>query len=102
MDTAQAQYQRKVSAEEVQEGFIFVLKDDLAFFPKPDIAFKLVLNDQEYDAHVEAYDCWCRGPRTPHVHYRISMRKFRDKFTISRGTNVTFTKVADKRYILTK
>ncbi len=95
-------YERKVSGEEVQEGFIFILKDFLHFFPKPDINFKLKVEGEEYEVAVEAYDCWCQGPRKPHVHYKIPIRKFRGKFPIHRGTKVVFTKLEDNVYELKK
>jgi len=95
-------YQRKVSADEVQQGFILVLKDFLGFFPKPDVDFSVKVGDKEHEVHVEAYDCWCMGPRKPHMHYKISIRKFRSKFLLHRGSTVTFTKLADKKYELTK
>ncbi|MGP8330530.1 MAG: hypothetical protein ACT6FF_09485 [Methanosarcinaceae archaeon] len=96
------QYRRKVSAEEVQEAYILVLKDSLKFFPKIDKRFQLKVDQEEHEAYVEAYDCWCMGPRKPHVHYRISIRKFRGKFPIRRNSVVTFTKIDDNKYSLSK
>ena len=95
-------YKRKVSAEEVQEGYIFILKDFVRFFPKPKIPFKLIVNEKEYEVQVSMADCWCMGPNKPHVHYRIPIRQFQGKFPIFRNTTVTFTKLENGVYSLTK
>lgn len=102
MPAEKQQYRRKVSAEEVQEGFIMVLKDSLKFFPKIDKPFKVKIDNEEFETMVEAYDCWCMGPRKPHMHYKIPIRKFQAKFPIHRGSTVTFTRTGDKVYTLTK
>ncbi|MBN1352849.1 hypothetical protein JXJ21_25900 [candidate division KSB1 bacterium] len=95
-------YQRKVSAEEVQEGYIFILKDFIKFFPKPNVPFKLKVDGDEYDTHVEIVDCWCMGPNKPHVHYRISIRSLQGKFPIHRNNVVKFTRQEDGVYTLAK
>jgi len=95
-------YKRKVSAEEVQEGYIFVLKDHLRFFPKVGTAFKLKVGEEEHEVQIDAVDCWCMGPKKPHVHYRVPIRKFQGKFPIHRNTVVTFTKLEDGVYSISK
>jgi hypothetical protein len=96
------QYRRKISAQESQEGFIMVLKESLKFFPKIDKPFKVKIDAEEFETMVEAYDCWCMGPKKPHMHYRIPIRKFRVKFPLHRGLVITFTRVGDDLFTLTK
>ena len=102
MTETTTQYRRKVSAEEVQEGFILVLKDNLEFFPKIDTPFKLSIDNEKHEAVLKAHDVWSVGPRKPQMQYRISIIKFRNKFPMHRGTVVTFTKIKDKHYKLSK
>jgi len=96
------EYKRKLSAEEVQEGFVLVLKDFLKFFPKVDIPFKLTVGEEEHEVAVKIHNVWSVGPRKPQAQYRISILPFRNNFPIHRGTVVTFTRLEDKHYKLTK
>ncbi len=64
-------YSRKISAKEVQEGFIFILKNRLNFFPELGDEFKLIDDDLIKEVSVESYPCTCRGPDLPHEHYFI-------------------------------
>lgn len=95
-------YKRKVSAEEVQEGFIFILKDYVKFFPKPKIPFKLKVNEEEYEVQVNVVERWSTGPNKPQVQYRIPIRKFQGKFPVHRNSIVKFTKLEDGVYSLSK
>lgn len=64
-------YTRKISSKEAKEGFIFILKNRLNFFPQLGSEFKLVNDDQIEEVSVESYPCTCRGPDLPHEHYFI-------------------------------
>ena len=64
-------YERKISSEEAREGYIFVEKSSLAFFPPVGQAFDLADGGGTTQATVEARDCECRGPEKPHQHYFI-------------------------------
>jgi len=77
-------FARKVSAEEVKKGYIFVLKDKLSFFPAAGKPFDLHSDKVEKKASVESYHCTCRGPQLPHDHYFIRWEglKFGDRITI--------------------
>lgn len=61
-------YARKVSSEEAREGYIFVLKSRLGFFPPVGKAFELTHAGTTRKAKVEAVPCTCRGPAEPHDH----------------------------------
>lgn len=64
-------YSRKISHKEAREGFIFILKNRLNFFPQLGEKFKLVNEDITNEVSVESYPCTCRGPDIPHEHYFI-------------------------------
>ncbi len=64
-------YSRKISTKEAREGFIFILKNRLNFFPKCGSNFKLIAGDLEKEVAIESYPCTCRGPDLPHEHYFI-------------------------------
>lgn len=64
-------YSRKISAKESQEGYIFILKGKLNFFPKLGDKFKLVNGELIREVSVEEYPCTCRGLDLPHEHYFI-------------------------------
>ncbi|MBE7520309.1 MAG: hypothetical protein HS107_13805 [Thermoflexaceae bacterium] len=66
-----AGYIRKLSPEEVREGYIMILKDRLAYFPPPGATFSLHDGGELSEATIEAVDCECRGPERPHQHYRL-------------------------------
>lgn len=84
MDTGT--YTRVVSKEEEKEGYLFVLKDRLAFFPLAGQAFDLVNGAVTRKAALESYDCECRGPEEPHRHYFIRWDglKAGDQITVRR------------------
>ena len=79
-------YERKISAEEATEGYVFILKDRLAFFPPINEPFELLDGSARSKAAVEARDCTCRGPEKPHQHYFIRRRG------LTKGTKVTLTR----------
>lgn len=68
---AKTVYSRKISSKEADEGFIFILKGKLSFFPKLGNAFKLERSNLSKEVMVESYPCTCRGSDRPHEHYFI-------------------------------
>ncbi len=64
-------YVKRISSEEVQEGYVLVLKDKLSVFPAPRKAFNLVNGGALRRVSVESYPCQCRGPELPHEHYFV-------------------------------
>jgi hypothetical protein len=64
-------YNRKISSKEAHEGFIFILKNKLNFFPPLKIEFTLINNNSPANVKVESFPCTCQGPETPHEHYFI-------------------------------
>jgi hypothetical protein len=79
-------YSRKVSAEESKKGYVFVLKDQLSFFPPRGKPFTLVTEKTEKTVSVESYRCTCRGPDLPHEHYFIRWEglRFADRVSITK------------------
>lgn len=86
-------YIRKISAKEAQEGFIFILKDKLNFFPKCGSNFKLIAGDLEKEVAIESYPCTCKGTDLPHEHYFIPWEGLKE------GDKVKIVKELDN-YIL--
>lgn len=64
-------YSRKISSKEAQEGFIFILKNKLSFFPDINDTFELMDGKISRDVMIDSYPCTCRGPDRPHEHYFI-------------------------------
>jgi hypothetical protein len=90
-------FARKLSAEEVKKGHIFVLKDKLSFFPAAGKPFDLHSDKVQKKASVESYHCTCRGPQFPHDHYFIRWDglRFGDRISIAKD------KKAENTYLLT-
>jgi hypothetical protein len=86
-------FTRKLSAEEVKKGYIFVLKDKLSFFPAAGKPFDLKSGKTEKPASVESYHCTCRGPQLPHEHYFIRWDglRFGDRISIAKDKKVENT-----------
>jgi len=62
-------FTRKISTEEAAEGYIFIPKNELGFFPPTHKYFQLLDEGKRRKAKVESYHCECRGPEKPHEHY---------------------------------
>jgi hypothetical protein len=82
----ETRFSRKISAEEAKKGYIFILKDQLSFFPPRGKSFTLHAGEQEKNVFVESYRCTCRGPQLPHEHYFIRWDgvKYGEKITIAK------------------
>jgi len=100
MSTTENSFIRKLSGEEALERYIMILKDDLPFFPKPGIPFKLKIAGKDRDTQIKVVDCWCRGPQKPHVHYRIDLSSFAPDFLPHFGQKILIEKVKDGHYQL--
>jgi hypothetical protein len=92
-------YTRKISAEEAKKGYIFILKDNLSFFPPRGKPFTLCAHEQEKKVFMESYRCTCRGPQLPHEHYFIRWDgvRFGERITITRDE-----KVAERYNLISK
>lgn len=79
-------YTRVVSKEEEKEGFLFVPKNRLAFFPLAGQTFDLVNGMVIRKVAMESYPCECRGPEEPHRHYFIRWEGLKegDQITVRR------------------
>ena len=79
-------FSRKISSEEFKKGYIFVLKDQLSFFPPRGKPFTLRKGEEERKVYLESYRCTCRGPQLEHDHYFIRWDgvKFGEKITITK------------------
>ena len=89
-------FSRKISAEEAKKRYIFILKDQLSFFPPRGKSFTLCAGEQEKKVFVESYPCTCRGPELPHDHYFVRWDgvRFGEKITIAKDE-----KLADKYHL---
>lgn len=89
-------FSRKISADEVKKGYIFVLKDKLSFFPVAGKPFDLHSDKAQKKASVESYHCTCRGPQLPHDHFFIRWDglRFGDRISIKKD------KKAENTYLL--
>lgn len=96
------EYRRKVSAEEVQQSYILILKDALSYFPKVDLPFTLKIGEENHEAKIEVHDQWNVGPRKPQSQYRIAFNKFKTRPSIHRGSVITIKKVNENEYELIK
>ena len=79
-------FARKISSEELKKGYIFVLKDQISFFPPMGKSFTLCKGEQVRKVFLESYRCTCRGPQLEHEHYFIRWDglRFGEKITITR------------------
>ena len=93
-------YVRKLSGDEANQGYIMVMKESLKLFPKPTVNFKLKLNEDLHDSQIKVVDCWCQGPKKPHVHYRIDLVPLRKDFRPKFGQTITVEKIDDETYEL--
>jgi hypothetical protein len=87
---------RKISSEELKKGFIFVLKDQVSFFPPMGKPFIMCKGAEEKKVYLESYRCTCRGPQLEHEHYFIRWDglRFGEKITITKDEKVA------ERYLL--
>lgn len=79
-------FSRKISSEEFKKGYIFVLKDQLSFFPPRGKPFTMHKGEEAKRVFVESYSCTCRGPQLKHEHFFIRWEgvKFGEKITITK------------------
>lgn len=87
-------YSRKISKEEANNDFIFILKNKLSYFPELENAFELKDDNLSREVKVESYPCTCRGPERPHEHYFIRWEG------LKAGNKVEIIKSSDDRYNL--
>lgn len=80
-------YRRRISTQEAREGYIFVLKNRLSFFPHPGKTFFMDGGTQKRAGTVESYACSCQGPDLPHDHFFIRWSGLRrgDLFVIRKA-----------------
>jgi hypothetical protein len=62
-------YRRKISAEEVTEGYIFVTKDAVGFFPPMEEDFIIIWPEGTGTVRLTSVPCSCVLP--PHQHFRL-------------------------------
>lgn len=91
--TNEKRFSRKISSEEAKKGYIFILKDQLSYFPPRGKPFTLCVGEQEKKVFVESYRCTCRGPELPHDHYFIRWDgvRFGEKITVVKDEKLADT-----------
>ena len=100
MVKGKTEYKRKLSAEEAEGSFIFILKNFLSMFPPVGEPFQLRVKDEIFNVHIDGVSCLCVGPDKPHEHYRIDTKSFKELLNWKRRETVTITKESDKEYRL--
>jgi hypothetical protein len=93
-------YVRKLSGDEATHGYVMIMKESLKLFPKPKVGFKVKVNERSFDSEVKIVDCWCQGPKKPHMHYRIDLKNFRSEFRPKFGQTIQITKIEENTYEL--
>ena len=93
-------YNRKLSADEFENGFLFITREGLSFLPPVGKFFKINVGDRKFDSRIEAYDCLCRGPNKPHQHFKISIEHFIPVLSMEKGKNITLSAGENKEYTL--
>lgn len=94
------EYRRSLSEEEVLEGKIMIMKEDLKFFPKPFRKFPVKVAGKNIELAVEAIDCQCRGPAQPHQHFWLPVKEAKTLIRWERGAHVIVKKEKDASYTL--
>lgn len=87
-------YSRKISRKEADNGFIFILKSNLSFFPKS--TFEVSDGNKTLLREIKSYSCMCRGPELPHEHYYISWDG------LEAGTIIEIRKTDSREYWITQ
>ncbi|MFZ5516816.1 MAG: hypothetical protein ACOY90_09275 [Candidatus Zhuqueibacterota bacterium] len=95
-----AEYRRKISAEEVKDRYIIILKDSLELFPKIGKMFRLKVKDAELETRIETMERWSLGPKKPQIIYKIDAEKFWAMFPLHFGKSVSIKKESDDLYVL--
>ncbi len=100
MQERKVRYVRKLSGGESLEHYIMIMKDSLKLFPNPGVPFTLKAGTEQIETQVKMVDCWCQGPKKPHVHYRIDFAPLLHVFRPHYGQTVTLEKTGDNTYEL--
>jgi len=89
-------YERKISAEEAKEKFVFILKNALKNFPQTNESFKVQVGDKNYSTRIVAVPCTCIG--TPHEHYHMLLAHIPEFSSLKKGDIVIVKKLSDGTY----
>lgn len=87
-------YSRKITKKEADEGFIFILKSKLSFFPES--TFEVSDGVTTSIREIKSYPCTCRGPELPHEHYYISW------VGLEAGTIIEIRKIDSQEYCISQ
>lgn len=100
MSESEIRYVRKLSGDEATHGYVMIMKESLKIFPKPTVGFKMKVKESVFDSEVKIVDCWCQGPKKPHVHYRIELKDFRSEYRPQFGHTIQITKISENTFEL--
>lgn len=89
-------YERKVSAEEAEGKFVFILKNALKKFPQTNKSFTVQVGDKKYSTIIKPVHCSCVG--TPHEHYHMLVANIPELSSLKKGDVVTIKKLSDDVY----
>ncbi|ODS38143.1 MAG: hypothetical protein A7316_00115 [Candidatus Altiarchaeales archaeon WOR_SM1_86-2] len=87
-------YRRKLSAEEVNEGFLFITKEGLKRLPAVSETFKIRISDREFEVKIDAGQ-------------KIHLKEITEFPGLKKGAEIAFVKEAGEEgkywlYALTK
>jgi hypothetical protein len=83
-------YERKISVDEEKEGYFFVLKNKLSFFPPVGTPFSIKVGATKKKTMVESYHCECQGPDEPHEHYFVRWKG------LAKGDRIVVKKISNE------
>jgi hypothetical protein len=86
-------YRRKISAEEVTEGYIFVTKDAVDFFPPMEGDFIITWPQGTGTVRLTSVPCSCVLP--PHQHFRLIGDL---PFRLAKGMQLEIRRMDDDRF----
>ena len=89
-------YERKLSAEEAEGEFIFIIKSALKKFPQANKPFTVKVGDKGYSTRIESVHCTCVG--TSHEHYHMLVANIPELSGLKKGDMVSIKKLSDDIY----
>ncbi len=89
-------YRRRISAEEAREGFVFITKDAVRFFPPVGEEFEVRAAGATGRTRLAAVPCQCVGE--PHEHYHLGGLSDALPFPLVKGSRVEIRRLPTGGY----
>lgn len=91
-------YRRRLSAEDVETGTIFIEKSRWRRFPPPMREFAVTVGGDRFATRIVAEPCDCVAPA--HEHYHLEANHFRERLDFTRGASIEIYQDADGAYAI--